>query len=535
MSRYIIGDALTELRKLPTESVQCCITSPPYWALRDYGVEGQLGSEATPEEHAAVMVEVFSEVKRVLRKDGTLWLNYGDRHVEKQLCGMPWRVAFALQADGWHLRSDIIWEKQNPMPEAVTDRPTKAHEYLFLMAKESRYFYDADAIREKANPLTQRSTIAPNATEATGNTGGNKRTDFEKSRRVVDRRNKRTVWTIPSKPFTGWTRNVRRVRVAPDEVSDDTMRTTSPGCPVHGDRAGQAPTVLGDGHVRRSNVHTERRHHREQEQSSARAQVVLPLEGCSEHESSGLPSPPDTSAKPRSTQNHRKALDPSTNLPCKLSAQTESHTERNEELPELSEQRLGNDENSTSAVDCGDSRSSQTTVHIAGSDIEPDSSVASCSSECTCEFYREVTEETSHFATFPPALVTPCVLAGTSAKGCCSQCGAPWVRDVELSGGKHSPNASKYQQLKSKNRQTGGTSRTTIGSGEQQTRTTTGWSPQCTCNAEVIPCTVLDPFLGSGTVAEVCEALGRHWLGIELNPEYEPLIRKRTAQIGLFT
>jgi DNA modification methylase len=194
------GDALTELRKLPDASVNCCITSPPYWGLRDYGVAGQLGLEKTPEEYVAKLVVIFGEVRRVLRDDGTLWLNLGDSYCSqgrlhdgrndnqpnvgasrvwrngsgradgivdergqrngnsvpgmkpKDLVGIPWRVAFALQADGWWLRSDIIWHKPNPMPESVTDRPTRAHEYIFLLSKSERYYYDYAAIREAQSP-----------------------------------------------------------------------------------------------------------------------------------------------------------------------------------------------------------------------------------------------------------------------------------------------------------------------------------------------------------------------------------------------
>lgn len=170
------GDALQTLKQLESESVHCCVTSPPYWGLRDYGVDGQLGLEPTPKEYITKMVEVFREVKRVLRPDGTLWVNMGDSYASdpgkgyygndpknpakgtarartlslapKQLVGIPWRLAFALQEDGWWLRSDIIWSKPNPMPESVTDRPTKAHEYIFLLSKSSRYFYDYEAIKE---------------------------------------------------------------------------------------------------------------------------------------------------------------------------------------------------------------------------------------------------------------------------------------------------------------------------------------------------------------------------------------------------
>jgi DNA modification methylase len=189
------GDALTMLKTLPDESVHCCVTSPPYWGLRDYGVDGQLGLEKTPEEYTEKMTAVFREVRRVLRPDGTLWLNLGDSYAaarggthqpaetlaggrhgktvngervnrgredgysptrnagaiglkHKDLIGIPWRVAFALQADGWYLRQDIIWHKSNPMPESVTDRCTKAHEYIFLMSKSQRYYYDAEAVKE---------------------------------------------------------------------------------------------------------------------------------------------------------------------------------------------------------------------------------------------------------------------------------------------------------------------------------------------------------------------------------------------------
>jgi hypothetical protein len=140
------GDCREVLRSLPDKSINCCVTSPPYWGLRDYGTS--LGMEPTPAEYVAEMVGLFSEVRRVLAEDGTLWLNLGDSYETKQLIGIPWRVAFALQADGWLLRSDIIWHKPNPMPESVTDRPTKAHEYVFLLAKNERYYYDAEAIRE---------------------------------------------------------------------------------------------------------------------------------------------------------------------------------------------------------------------------------------------------------------------------------------------------------------------------------------------------------------------------------------------------
>lgn len=154
--QILIGDCREVLRTIPDESVQCCVTSPPYWGLRDYGVEGQIGQEKSPEEYARTLLGVFREVRRILKTDGTCWLNLGDSYASKivpgykpkDLIGIPWMVAFALRWDGWWLRSDIIWSKPNCMPESVTDRPTRSHEYLFLLTKSKDYFYDSEAIKK---------------------------------------------------------------------------------------------------------------------------------------------------------------------------------------------------------------------------------------------------------------------------------------------------------------------------------------------------------------------------------------------------
>ena len=184
-SLIIQGDARVALPNLPDESVQCCVTSPPYWSLRDYGIPGQIGLEASIEEFLNRLVAVFSEVKRVLSKNGVLWLNIGDAYTSgdrgyrapdkknpvramtyrpntpeglkpKDLIGIPWRLALALQKDGWYLRSDIVWHKPNCMPESVKDRPTRAHEYVFLLSKSEQYFYDYESVRE-ANGRNRRS------------------------------------------------------------------------------------------------------------------------------------------------------------------------------------------------------------------------------------------------------------------------------------------------------------------------------------------------------------------------------------------
>ena len=205
---------LEVLSELPSESVNCVVTSPPYWALRDYGAEGQLGLEPTPEEYVARMVEVFREVRRVLRVDGTCWLNLGDSYSHakaagntkpKDLLGIPWLVAFALQADGWYLRADVIWSKPNPMPESVTDRPTKAHEYVFLLSRSSRYFFDQEAVREPhtfnryggktVREVQKEHKQPPDGTNA-ASLGGRPRDCFPGSGRNI-----RSVWEIATQPY----------------------------------------------------------------------------------------------------------------------------------------------------------------------------------------------------------------------------------------------------------------------------------------------------------------------------------------------
>ena len=236
-TRIIVADVLDGLRTLPDGSVHCVVTSPPYWGLRDYGCEGQIGLEATPELYVAKMVEVFREVRRVLRNDGTLWLNLGDSYTSgdrafrstyrknlartmsfraptperlkpKDLIGIPWRVAFALQVDGWWLRQDIIWHKPNPMPESVTDRCTKAHEYIFLMSKSSKYHYDAESIKEEATgPLPwggrPDGKISDDRSQGKHGNGSIHRsmTLEEKLKWYGGMRNKRDVWTVATQPY----------------------------------------------------------------------------------------------------------------------------------------------------------------------------------------------------------------------------------------------------------------------------------------------------------------------------------------------
>lgn len=401
--RIVVGDVMDRLAELPDRSVHCCVTSPPYWGLRDYGAEGQIGLEPTPQEFVARLVAVFREVRRVLRDDGTLWLNMGDSYAgsgkggdfgnspkhrsnagsqaiadsarknavtnhaarlrgvvgHKQLLGIPWRLAFALQDDGWVLRQEIIWSKPSPMPESVRDRCTKAHEHIFLLTKKPRYFYDAVAI---ATPVKESSAarLAQDVDQQAGS----------------DR--------VPGK-------------------TNGTMKA-----------CGKMVDICGgyDGHRTRRGA-------------SANAEKIAAL-----------------------AESNRRSVWP----------------------------------------------------------ISP-------------QGFKE-----AHFATFPPELPRLCILAGTSAHGCCSACGAPWRRVT---------NERKLRRDRPNDltKRTGeaGTGNSCGNTVAGVSRVTTGWAASCGCGAAVVPCTVLDPFLGSGTTVMVAKMLGRDGVGVELNPEYAEMARRRIA------
>lgn len=265
---------------IPDNSINCCVTSPPYWGLRDYGHENQLGLEETPEEYVSNIVTVFEEVRRVLKPDGTLWLNLGDSYAgstmtggnnginsqggadgykhkrqfkkpnsnivssglkPKDLVGIPWMVAFALRANGWYLRQDLIWHKKNPMPESVTDRCTKSHEYIFLMSKSQKYYYDAEAIKQ---PLTESSISRLSqdiqhqngSDRVPGKTNGrmkavraNGRGGYEKEKDIPlpeAKANKRSVWTVTTKPFSE-----AHFATFPEKLIIDCIKA---GCPENG-------------------------------------------------------------------------------------------------------------------------------------------------------------------------------------------------------------------------------------------------------------------------------------------------------------
>lgn len=379
----LIGDCRETLKQLPDGSVDCCTTSPPYWGLRDYGADGQIGLEQTPQEYIAQMLVVFGEVWRVLADHGTCFVNLGDSYAAgttaarqdstckavggwsregivgrsgrihdpelkaKDLIGIPWRVAFALQDAGWYLRQDIVWHKPAPMPSSVKDRCTTSHEYIFLLTKKPRYFWDWYAISEETNPESAARYRQPfNSFNGGLETGQISRNTADSEIAFPNRRNKRSVWTINTVSYTG-----------------------------------------------------------------------------------------------------------------------------------------------------------------------------------------------AHFAVFPPELARTCILAGCPEL-VCLECGTPQERIIETSREATRPGNDTKVGLASAFEDSPYHDHTIAGNRDPQRHCTTyvdkGFAPACDCNAEFRRGSVLDPFLGSGTTGQVAQELGRDWIGCELNPEYEPLIKRRTEQPFLF-
>lgn len=453
------GDALEVMRGLPAGSVHCCVTSPPYWGLRDYGQDGQLGLEKTPEEYVERLVKYFRAVKRLLRKDGTLWLNLGDSYAtrpyadshtfdpkyggrnrnqgypnrqkqtglkHKDMVGIPWRVAFALQADGWYLRSEIIWHKPNPMPESVTDRPTKSHETIFLLSRSPRYYYDAEAIKEPGkNPEDDLRRIGAQH-------------DDNKSVPTEQRAGLR-----PRKVPAGWdTRSGRH-----DEEKVGRYRKTD----------------------------KQRDHGRRHAGFNDRWDGMSRAEQCSKGRNK-------RSVWTVATQSY----DVEACLACRrVYDGAEYRRLRREKVDE--------------------------TIRVY----------------CVCGAYDHWK---SHYATFPPNLILPCILAGSSERGCCPKCGAPWRRLVKSEKHFESGSGRSGNPIAGKNGPEcqGGGDTGDIRKGPVLETKTVGWQAGCKCGAEPEPCVVLDPFAGSGTTGQVARETGRRAILIELNfDDIDLLTRKR--------
>ena len=544
----VAGECLSILSAMPPQSVHCCITSPPYWGLRAYqGDPGMIGLEPTLEEHIERLVAVFRQVRRVLRDDGTLWLNYGDAYATagsrtqgrdgatfcgkttgkgegkkrspvpchsslkpKDLMMIPARVALALQSDGWWLRSEIIWHKPNPMPESVTDRPTSAHEKLFLLSKRPRYFYDAEAVRVASNGWN--GDFGPRSGERRD--GNGKGSSRDQAQPMANLRN---VWQIPVHAFSDWTETYRLDRVSADELSDDKMHIVSQDCPQHGGQADRVPKAFCGEHVAGETNRILRKHGRPfRARAGVLAPIDPPLDGWSlEQNSDCFHLSCSPAAIVHSNESHKKVRDPLTSPSCSVSSQSSDHTEHNPMSRENGEPCDHKSESSILPDDSGAHLLAQTEHHSA-------SKFSSDKPPCICEIYEIKTKKTSHFATFPPALVEPCIKAGTSQKGVCGACGAPWVRQVEKKFQRSGNDRGKINEPSSLK---DGWEEVPRGINETKTL---GWHPSCACSPnDTKSAVVLDPFGGAGTVALVAQRLGRKSICIEISPEYARMAQAR--------
>jgi len=545
------GHVLDVLREMPAESVNCVVTSPPYWSLRKYDCDpvvwggdsacehewqtgvvkgecrlnekmdktgmsfsprktspeafqkvehqhatcslcgawrGQYGLEPTPELYVEHTMMWLREVRRVLRKDGTCWINIGDGYAgggnnssnskpiaakqgsnagagsvggigkgpvgnglkPKDAVLMPFRLALAAQADGWWVRSVIIWAKPNPMPESVRDRPTDAHEYIFLLTKSKTYWYDAEAIREEATEPRRCGTNShanvdrdpahgTRKQDAVGNrryAGFNDRYDFANP---PSGRNCRSVWTFPTEPFSEWTRTVRQVRVERDEVVDGTKRIASPDCPVHGDQdRRETRASCGEHEDGRCDGKQRTDSHPVQAQLDDCAPIDQPLGVDSQAGSSGLPRPECVpAATVRSSGSRRMGHVPATTPSCTPSEETAGRIEHTSVEPAMNAEHCPDTDGCNTSPDGKAARlPDQTqvhTVHKSSLPIPPD---------CSCSFYNEIAEQTSHFAVFPRELPERCMKAGCP-EWVCPKCGKARVRVVEHQPAARNTNSPK--------------------------------------------------------------------------------------------
>ena len=566
------GDSLEVLRELPDASVHCCITSPPYWNLRDYGTEGQIGLEETPEAYVSRLVDVFREVRRVLRDDGVIWVNLGDSYAgsgkgaanypgdypkqnsnkgalsvkgtagfvppglkPKDLVGIPWLVAFALRADGWYLRSDIIWAKSNPMPESVTDRPTKAHEYIFLLSKNAKYYYDHIAIAEKTvdaeaikcyNRGRQKGVLADEEMHEMQSRTGH--IDVQQGQEVegwpedmvqdvrggvcqtmgADREGESVKGKSGSEVQSLKTRQSKKVGLQPQFRSDEASKGELAEVTR---RAGVFKEVSAIGKEKSCSEKILR----ERQRQSDNRQVSCNREG------EGVPSSGDTQteivAEGRDQRSNsgtmardtRQAESPMCNVRGKSETDKGSHNTLEQRRSSYSGQYSG----IVSQLQCQ-----------KGEQVTPKRNKRSVWEVATQPY------KGSHFAIFPEKLIEPCILAGTSEKAC-PKCGAPWERVTEKERTFESGSGRSGNLPVGKNGPglQGGGATVDIRRGPVVHTTTIGFQPACTCpdNDGSGACVVLDPFGGSGTVSLVAKRLGRGSIYIDLNPEYLQMALKR--------
>lgn len=500
--RVINGDVLAALKRIQTGSIQTVITSPPYLWLRNYGVKGQIGLEKTPQEFIQILVEVFREIWRVLRDDGTLWLNMGDSYAgsgkgptghngigdqehrqrfDKEdhrarpgskppagfkagdLMGMPWRLAFALQDAGWYLRTDIVWEKPNPMPESTKNRTTRSHEFIFLLTKsgEPQFWIhpEKDGVRKKPKPdyywknkQTDEIVNEPPENWKTLTYINNK----GKERKVWKRRNR---WV-----GCNYFYDAEAIREKSSESYQKDRRL---------------PGVLRQRQNKKSKYPDEGQFERDLKQDQT-----------------GNPTYTGFNARWKAGKGNRKSFRGGGKY-------TEGKSFDNSE--EIENETHGNSPNLSLTRNCHD-------VWKIATQSRPE----------------------AHFASFPDELAARCIKAGTSEYGCCPVCGAPYSRVLERKS--CSMNIRVRDNAKGIADQKSGLGMKYKASEEEieeyfegrpTDSKTVGWRPTCSCNAgDPVPCMTLDPFMGRGTVALISRQLGRSSTGIDLNPEYIEIARK---------
>jgi DNA modification methylase len=531
------GDARAVLAELPAESVHCVVTSPPYFALRDYGVSGQIGLEPSVDEYVAAMVDVFREVRRVLRNDGTLWLNLGDSYAgvgaqtggtnskevgrradrmfaggyrtlpvgvkQKDLYGIPWRVAFALQADGWYLRSDIIWNKNNPMPESVTDRPTKSHEYLFLLSKSPRYYYDADAVREGVFDLPDVAPVdgVPSSVEPS-----------------------RPVVSMPTM-FGSSDDGV----ASPSRISGEasggaaSLAAVRAGSRDEGEARSLRPQAADDGRVPGDPGWT-----RGAEAGAAEPEGSSPIRSVLPRSTDGDGWPVDVDGRGVGGDQDGAGLP----LPLLRPAGPADNGSRHpgEQGRDAHEGERGGGLQALQQPQARSAHMAATPRNDGERWREVDGGVAARGSGRNLRSVWTIATQPypgAHFATFPRKLVEPCIKAGTSERGVCPECGAPWERVVE-------------RQPVDRSRLTGvgvDSYAGTAGRAGTPAIRGIGWHPTCAHVSPLKPqpAVVLDPFAGSGTTGMVAQSLGRRAILIDLSADYrvQAMERNRDIPLGL--
>ncbi len=536
MIRLLSGDCREVLKQLPDNSIHCCVSSPPYYGLRSYGVGiegGEIGSESSPEEYLATMVEVYRQVWRVLREDATCWINLGDSYnnfrsqmgpgqalhgrddlrgkpapdsrkrgwgglKEKDLLLMPARLALALQADGWWVRSDIIWHKPNPMPESVRDRPVNSYEHVFLLTKSSRYYFDMAAVAEPAGgtngaalggaALAPKPDAAFDADYRAPHLHG--RCDLGQPQVTV---NCSVAWQAQH------TEIVERIRfsIVTEQAERSFVVDLEPGNGV-ASLAAVAGTLKG---CAARNL-------------PIRATIIdAAAAECGASDTDTMDAIPLTDA----------------------TARAEAVFQPGELLADMVEERRAAevtfhcDELSQPLLILGTCRP---THRLHDTRNTPTRAIRNVWTIATSPF------SAAHFATFPPELAERCIKAGTSERGCCAACGKPWGRETER-GELRGPGSENYVLPKA---QAAAGDPRNKGRSEGWTPNhfyqpnTTGWAPGCQCDADVKPCVVLDCFAGAGTSLLVADRLQRDAVGIELNTAYTEMAMERCRQDApLFT